>query len=147
VSDERTLQSAAPTAEQSHGDLHVVPQSSEFGDCSACLLPVEAHFDRPHCSGNNIGCRGARTNAAHLSDRHVAKAFGLGLAQFYKRKARGDFRIFELEALPGDGVRRPGVRGAATRYSGIKLQRWIDGEPIEQSTPSTRRFFGSARGR
>lgn len=131
------LETPASATEQPQRDAHVVPDAAEFGDCTVCLLPVAAHFDRPHCSGTAIGCRGARLHANVLTDRHIARAFGLGWSQFYKRKKAGDFRRFELT---------PQLPASNTRYSGARLQRWLDGDPLDGSTPATgRRYFGHAR--
>src|SRR5579872_4333474 len=122
MSQQRALETPASAPKQSQRDEHGMSQTQELGTCAVCLLPVAAHFDRPRCSGQNIGCAGARRNAGHLTDRHLAAAIGLGLSQFYKRKRRGEFARFELSPQLPDSV---------TRYSAALVQRWLDGERLD----------------
>ena len=52
-----------------------------------------------------------------LTDAELRDVLGLGHSQFYKRKALGHFRHFEVT---------PQLPHSRTRYSGRKVQDWCD---------------------
>lgn len=70
-----------------------------------------------------------------LRDTDLMRLVGLRSSQFYKRKARGDFRFLEL---------RPQLPNAGTRYSRALVQQWLDGELVEGMAAI--RFFTKAQG-
>jgi hypothetical protein len=54
------------------------------------------------------------------------------MSRAYDLQARNELMQFEM---------RPRIGGIA-RYSGVKVQRWLEGD---DATSTTRRFFASAR--
>lgn len=88
--------------------------------CAICLLPCESHFSGPQCSGDPIGCAGARRSSA-LTDKQLMAALGIKSARFYVLKRRGDFQRFTCAALSSEP--------SFTRYSGRLVQDWIEAVP------------------
>ncbi len=59
----------------------------------------------------------------------------MGKSQFYKRKAKGDFRFLEMS---------PQLPDSHTLYSRRLVTRWFEGVDLEAGAP--RRHFGKASG-
>lgn len=80
---------------------------------------------------------GERVNAV-CTVVDIARALGVTVARVHQLRKQGHLERFLLDSL-GDGK---------ARYSGEKLQRWIDGERQDAVLRSaSRHYFGSARKR
>jgi len=88
-------------------------------------------IDEPLAPGRGAA---GETLPATLSDQELAGRLGLGLTQFYKRKAIGHFTFLELV---------PQLPNSNTRYSGVLVGRWLRGEDPRPAT--ARSFFNGAR--
>ena len=66
----------------------------------------------------------------YLAD--LAAILGVKMSRAYDLQARNELMQFEM---------RPRIGGIA-RYSGVKVQRWLEGD---DAASTTRRFFASAR--
>jgi len=65
----------------------------------------------------------------------LADLLGIGLSRAYELENAGEFVMFELKPRVGKRV----------RYSGKKVQAWLDGTDLTEPLSAGREYFGSAK--
>lgn len=108
---------------------HALPQDAEHD-----VVPEagQSHRDYQIAQGLTVWAAG-RPIPAVVLDTKLAEILGLGLTVFYARKNDGDFTFLEL---------KPQLPHGNTRYSGVLVSRWLNGE--DMAAVPARRFFGKA---